>query len=178
MQPTLLIASPQMKDPFFERSVVLLWHYDEEGAVGVVVNKTLDHVLPDVVSVGDGVDLSHYEGNTVGWGGPVESTSGTVVARGMVHDHEGWPLDGGLAVTKSQDALVRLLEERADILLVLGYAGWGPGQLDQEISQGGWLATDIDPSLVFETPIDERWEAALGSLGLSPGTVWMQPVDE
>lgn len=178
MQPTFLIASPQMRDPFFERTVVLVWHYDEEGALGVVVNKALEHTLPDVLVVDGSLDLSPYDEELVGWGGPVEATSATVLARGTVQDSEGWMLPEGLAVTKSQEALLRLLGQGADILLVLGYAGWGPGQLDQEIAAGGWLATDVDPTLVFETPVEERWDAALARLGLSAHTVWMQPIDE
>lgn len=178
MQPTFLIASPQMRDPFFEKALVLVWHYDEEGAIGVVVNRALEHSLPEIVAVEDDVDLRPYDETLVGWGGPVEGTSGTVVARGAVSDEEGWTLPRGLAVTKSQEALVRLLKQGADILLVLGYAGWAPGQLDQEIANGGWLACDVDPALLFEIPPEDRWEAALHSLGLTPHKVWMQPVDE
>lgn len=178
MEPTFLIASPQMTDPFFEKTLVLVWHYDEEGAIGVVVNKALEHSLPEIVSVDDAVDMRPYDETLVGWGGPVEGTSATVVALGIVHDDEGWVLEHGLAVTKSQDALVRLLGQGAELLLLLGYAGWGAGQLDREIAQGGWLATDLDPELVFSIPVEDRWEAALATLGLTPGTVWMQPVDE
>ncbi|MCO4746524.1 MAG: YqgE/AlgH family protein [Proteobacteria bacterium] len=178
MQPTLLIASPQMKDPFFEKALVLVWHYDEEGAIGVVINKELEHALPEIVDVSEELDLAHYATNFVGWGGPVEGTSATVVAIGEVTDEEGWVLERGLAVTKSQEAMVRLMGEKAAIMLVLGYAGWGPGQLDNEIHSGGWLATDLDPALVFEVPAADRWEAALLTLGLTPGNVWMQPVNE
>ncbi|TNE87299.1 MAG: YqgE/AlgH family protein [Deltaproteobacteria bacterium] len=178
MQPTFLIASPQMRDPFFEKTLVLVWHYDEEGALGVVVNKVLEHSLPEILAVDGGVDLRPYDQNLVGWGGPVEGTSATVVARGQVEDSEGWLLPDGLAVTKSQDALLRLLSQRTELLLVLGYAGWGPGQLDREIAEGGWLATDLDAELLFDIPAEDRWEAALATLGLTPGNVWMQPIDE
>lgn len=168
-----------MKDPFFERAVVLLWHHDEEGAIGVVVNRPLEHKLPDVLAqADDDLDLSAYQENLVGWGGPVETGSGTVVTRGIVNDDEGWEIMKGLGVTRSQDALMRLLRAGDEVLLCLGYAGWGPGQLDREIEQGGWLWTDPSPDLVFGMPADKRYERALATLGLTPGMIWMTPIEE
>ena len=167
-----------MQDPFFERTVVLLWHHDDDGAIGVVVNRSLGHSLPDVVALDQQVDLSTYEDNEVGWGGPVEATSGTVVSRAAVKEDEGWNIQTRLGVTRSQDALQRLLGERKQVLLCLGYAGWGPGQLDKEIQQGGWLWTDIDATLIFDIPVEDRYDAALATLGLTTATVWMQPIDE
>jgi putative transcriptional regulator len=69
------------------------------------------------------------------------------------------------------------LLEQAPMLLCVGYAGWGPGQLDQEVHAGGWLYTDVDPGLVLGAP-EGAWERALATLGLTPTTVWMQPIDE
>jgi putative transcriptional regulator len=178
MEPTFLIASPQMSDTLFERTVVLVWRHDEDGAIGVVVNRPIEHRLVDVVEVAEGTDLAPYVDTVVGWGGPVESSSGTVLTSGVVADEEGWRLPSGLAVTRSQDALVRLIESHAEVLLCLGYAGWGPGQLDDEIEKGGWLYTDVDAELVFHTPASERYAAALASLGLTEHTVWMQPISE
>ena len=178
MKPCLLVSSPQMKDPFFERTVVLLWHHDDEGAIGVVVNKPVGQVLADVLSVADTVDLSMYAENQVGWGGPVEAGSGTVVTRGLVTDEEGWPIEGGLSVTRSQDALLRLLGQEADVMLCLGYAGWGPGQLDREIEAGGWICTEARSDIVFDEPAEARYDLALATLGLTAATVWMTPISE
>jgi putative transcriptional regulator len=181
VKPRLLIASPQMRDPFFQRTVVLLWHHDTDGAIGVVINRLMEHELLDVIDVDreqHPMDLSPYQDTLVGWGGPVESASGTVVTRGEIRDDEGWVLEGDLKVTRSQDALVRLLGEGAEIHLVLGYAGWGPGQLDEEISSGGWLWTDCDASILFEHAPERRYHVALASLGLNETNVWMQPIDE
>lgn len=177
MNPCLLIASPQMRDPFFERTVVLVWHHDADGAIGVVVNRVLDHVLPDVIDLAD-VDLSHYSDNRVAWGGPVETSSGTVLTRGQIADQEGWSLQCGVAVTRSQDALTRLIESREDLMLCLGYAGWGPGQLDQEIADGGWLFTDAKQDIIFSGEADDRYERALETLGLTPHSLWMKPIPE
>lgn len=177
MKPTFLIASPQMGDPLFERTVVLLWHHDEDGAIGVVINRPLEHTLPNVLELPERVDLSTYTHTHVGWGGPVENGSGTVVTTVPVPDDEGWNVQG-IGVSRSMDVLVSLLERREPVLLCLGYAGWGPGQLDQEIVQGGWILTEPDPALIFETPADERYERALATLGLRPEHLWMQPIDE
>ena len=171
MQPTLLIASPSMKDPFFERTVILLWHHDEDGAIGVICNKPLDHKVCDILASDEPLD--DYDGAAVTWGGPVEAQSGTVITIGRVERSEGWVLDCGVRITRSQDALERLVRQQAPLMLCLGYAGWGPGQLDDEISNGGWLYTDIRPELLFEVPASERYETALTTLGLSASTVMM-----
>jgi putative transcriptional regulator len=113
------------------------------------------------------------------WGGPVESRSGTVVTVGPLgSDDEGVQLPNGLAVTHSQDALLRLLAGRVPLMLCLGYAGWGAGQLDKEIEAGSWLWTDGDAEIVFGTPPEQRYDRALATLGLTAGMVWMQPISE
>lgn len=178
MKPTLLIASPQMRDPFFEKSLVLVWMHEEDGAVGVVVNRLLSQSVADVLAAPDGVDLQPYATTQVGWGGPVEPGTGTVVSDRPVAEEEGWNLDGGLTVTRSLDALLRLIRSKHEFLLCLGYAGWGPGQLDKELQEGGWLWTDCDASLIFGVPVEERYDKALATLGLTRSTVWMQPIDE
>ena len=178
MPPTLLIASPQMKDPIFERTVVFVWHHDEDQAIGVVVNRVLEHTLPDVLEMDVPVDLTPYEHTLVGWGGPVDAGSGTVITSGDLLEEEGWILPDGLGVTRSQDALVRLLKRRAPVLLCLGYAGCGRGQLDREIADGGWIWTDVDRSLLFDVPAEERYERALATVGLTSKSLWMHPIQE
>lgn len=177
VKPSLLIASPQMRDPFFERAVVLLWHHDDDGAAGVVVNRPMDHLLPDVLELPDDLDTAPYRDTHVAWGGPVETGMGTVVTPRPVPDDEGWNIEG-LGVSRSMDVLLELLAQGHPVMLCLGYAGWGPGQLDDELLKGGWLWTDIDPALLFEVPTDERYDRALATLGLTKHDVWMTPVDE
>jgi len=166
-----------MHDPFFERTVVLVWHHDTDGAVGIVVNRSVDFTIPEVLELSDEIDVSPYEHSRVGWGGPVEAGAGTVVTRAAVDDGSGVSLPG-LSVTRSQDSLMELIERGEPLLLCLGYAGWGAGQLDSEIEQGGWLFTDIDPELIFDTPEEDRYQRALGALGLEEHMVWMQPISE
>ena len=177
MKPTLLIASPQMHDPFFERTVVLVWHHDEDGAMGLVVNRSVDFTLPQVLELDDDIDTSPYEDTKVAWGGPVESGAGTVVTRAPVNDGSGLTLPG-LSVTRSHESLMSLLKRGEPLLLCLGYAGWGAGQLDSEIEQGGWLFTDVDPELIFATAEEDRYDQALAALGLTEHMVWMQPISE
>jgi putative transcriptional regulator len=142
-----------------------------------VVNRAIGHNLPEVLAGVDGLDLSPYRSTPVGWGGPVELTHGTVIARGSLRRHEGKSLGAGIVLTWSQDALTRLIDARAPILLCLGYAGWGPMQLDGEIEQGGWIWAEMRPEILFDVPMEERYERALATLGLSPRTVWMPPAD-
>lgn len=174
MRPCLLISSPNMHDPFFEHAVVLIWHHDEDGAIGVVVNRPLDHRLADVL---EGPTFDDYERATVCWGGPVERGAGTAILRGTVADDEGWTLSETLGVTRSEERLRRAIDSHTDLLLCLGYAGWGPGQLEDEISAGGWLYTDISNDLLFDTPRTELYERALLTLGLTPATVVMSPAE-
>jgi len=191
MRPALLIASPQMHDPFFERAIVLVWHHDEDGAIGVIVNRPLKDVievglmpesvssrLVDVLILEDDIDMSSYAENEVSWGGPVDTDSGTIVTAGAIEDDEGWVLPGGVGVTRSHDALLRLVRENASIMLCLGYAGWGSGQLDKEIREGSWLFCDVEPQILFDIPPDQRYDRAFEALGIPKELVWMQPIDE
>lgn len=177
MEPCLLIAAPQMSDPVFEGTVILLWHHDDQGAIGVVINRPREHRLSELLP-SDPYGDADYPAAQLSWGGPVEQDTGTVVARTDAAVQEGSQLPGGIAVSRSRDDLVRLLAKRQPLLLCLGYAGWSAGQLDAEIADGGWLFTDCDPTLVLEAPAEERYAAALATLGLSPKTVWMPPIPE
>lgn len=174
--PCLLIASPQMRDPHFERAVILVWHHDEDGAIGVIINRMTEHLIPEVVAVE--ADLHAYEETLVGWGGPVETGTGTVITVGHVDEDDGWNLSDGLAVTRSQETLTALIVAHAPLLLLLGYAGWAAGQLDKEIAEGAWLWTELSKRIVFDAPAEERYDLALASLGLKSHDVWMKPVSE
>ena len=176
MQPTLLIAAPQLQDPFFERTVVLVWYHDEDGAMGVVVNRLMQPTLPEVLQF-DGVELDANADNHSAWGGPVDVASGTVITPEALPRTQAWVLDG---VSVSHDKLVlqQLIERAAPLRLCLGHAGWGPGQLDGEIRAGGWLLADVDPELVFGTPPEEVYERALARFGMTPRDVWMSPIEE
>jgi putative transcriptional regulator len=178
MGTCLLIASPQMKDPFFERTVVLVWHHDENGAIGVVINRTLPHEMNDILLLSETSDIDAHPNSRVHWGGPVETGSGTAITRAVIDEDEGWRITNGISVTRSESTLSRLLLAKEEIILCLGYAGWGPGQLDAEIASGGWLHTEASTELIFSHPEDDGYANALKTLGVTPELVWMHPISE
>ena len=174
----LLIASPQLRDPNFTSTVVLICHHDEEGALGVVVNRETPITVAEILRELKMSPAPDRDALRVLWGGPVEQGTGFLVFRGTCDESEGWNLPGGVTVTTNPPRFRELLPGEQPFLMCLGCAGWGPGQLDDEIRQGSWLYTELDPKLLFDEPVGARYEAALGRLGLRATQVWMNPVDE
>ena len=172
----LLIAMPDMGDPRFHGSVVFLCAHSGDGAMGLIVNKP----MPDV-SLGDLLDqLEIARGPatpelSVCFGGPVELRRGFVLHSAEYHAdrEERLEVDHRFAMTATLDVLEDIARgtgpERA--LLALGYAGWGPGQLEGEIRENGWLTAEAAPEIVFAPRMEGKWEAALASLGVSPLTL-------
>lgn len=168
----LLIAMPGMGDPRFVHSVVFLTSHSEEGTMGLVVNKPATGVsLSDVLD-----QLSTESGPAkrqlgVHFGGPVETGRGFVLHSDEYRSAmQTLMIEGGFALTATLDVLEDIAEDRGPekALLMLGYAGWGPGQLEGEIAQNGWLTADATRALVFDLPDAEKWAAALNSLGIDP----------
>lgn len=175
MESGLLVASPQMRDPNFERTVVLLVQHTSQGALGLVINRESGVRLGEVA---ERLDMPSSAGGDrpVLWGGPVERGSGFVVFRGVAP--EGWSCAAGVAVSPSRERLAALLASGSEFHLCLGFSGWGPGQLDHELETGSWVHTEATPELVFETPLAERYDLALEHLGVSARTLWMTPINE
>jgi putative transcriptional regulator len=171
----LLIAMPGMGDTRFEHSVVFLCTHGPDGAMGLIVNKAADDVhLSDLLEQLDikpsvpGCDMR------VQFGGPVEGARGFVLHS---DDYSSRVQTLKVAEAFSMTATLDILEDMAlgtgpeDALMMLGYAGWGPGQLEAEISMNGWLTAEADPALVFGLDNSEKWGAALKSLGVDPLTL-------
>ena len=150
--------------------------------MGVVINRegpiTVAEVLESLQDEHENVPDASAANVPTWWGGPVGGGTGFVVWNGQVADDEGWNIGPDVAVSPSMERLVGLIEEQAVFNLCLGYAGWGPGQLDDEIRKGAWLVVDVDSQIVFNTPLTDRYDTALASLGLRPETIWMRPIDE
>ncbi len=168
----LLIAMPGMGDPRFAHSVVFLTSCEDEGAMGLIVNKPAEGLaLSDVLDqLSRDVDPSK---GTLGvhFGGPVETGRGFVLHSDEYHSAiHTLKIEGGFGLTATVDVLEDIAKgEGPDkALLMLGYAGWGPGQLEAEIAQNGWLTAEATPEIVFDLPDDQKWEAALRSLGVDP----------
>ncbi len=171
----LLIAMPNLADPNFWQSVVLLGvHSPEEGAFGLVVNRALDVDLNDILTE-LGEQPAEGEHGTVHSGGPVQPSHGFVLfERGETRvDEDDITITDSLVVSGNTQTLSRLAhgagEER--FLLLLGYAGWHPGQLEREIEENSWVVAPLDSSIIFDVPAEDRWSTALKSIGVDPGTL-------
>ena len=171
-----LIAMPGMGDPTFAGSVVYLCEHTEKGALGLVINKPVDIKLKNLF---EKVDLSLTREDLaeapVYFGGPVQTERGFVLHERV--STEGSPYSstlsiagGPLDMTTSKDVLEALADGAGPkkLLVTLGYSGWGAGQLEDEIAHNGWLTVDADPQIIFDTPIDERYDRALSLLGFDP----------
>lgn len=181
LSPGLLVASPQLKDPFFAHTVVLLCRHEDDGAMGVVINRPTEMPMVDVLSEVP-FDLDEVEDRMVMWGGPVEPSRGTIVFRTeMPDDEEFLDIEDRVRVSGSMEVLKRLVRDDPDSddwFLALGYAGWGPGQLDREIEEGSWIVLPVEAATMFELPVDERYDRCIASLGVDSAMIFMNPVDE
>lgn len=176
LAPGLLVAAPSLHCPFFHHAVVLLVDHDEDGALGFVINRPTETPVTSLLAGLEVDDLNAELPGAVWVGGPVAPETGWVLfdpTSGDATEVEAVHLGPRLAVSASRTFLDRLAEGRgpARYALLLGYAGWGPGQLDDEIREGRWLWADPDPRLVFEEPHPERWTAALASMGIDPARI-------
>lgn len=167
----MLIAMPGMGDPRFEHSVVFICDHSDEGAMGLIVNKASDEVdLPTLLAqleIESAHDLSH---RTVHFGGPVEMGRGFVL---HTPDYQSVVTTLEVRDDIHMTATLDILEDLAKgagpekWMMMLGYAGWAAGQLEGEIAANGWLVCDASPDLVFDLADSEKWEAALGTLGVA-----------
>lgn len=173
LAPALLLSMPQMRDPNFARSVVLLCKHNDEGAFGLVMNRPL--VTTGRVVVNLDPPVSTERELEVWIGGPVEPGSSWILVGGRQEKPGGVPIADGLSLSTSPDLLRRLLEPDppADTRLIVGYSGWGPGQLEMELEESAWLLSDVDPGLLFSTPPDRMWEQAIRRLGADPAALQM-----
>jgi putative transcriptional regulator len=167
LAPTLLLSMPQLVDPNFARTVVLLCEHSAEGAFGLVVNR------PSGTDAFDAVELvpppSRNSGLPLWVGGPVEPQRGWILLGAEPEETGALRVVDGVYLSTSPDLLRQLIEtgpRRARVLT--GYAGWGPGQLDEEIAASAWLTSDVEADLIFETPSDRMWEEAIRRLGADP----------
>jgi len=174
LAPALLVAMPQLVDPNFHRSVVLLVHNDEDGSFGVVVNRTAP-LTADRLCRSIGIDWQGDPAQQVHWGGPVQPEMGWVLfdellgAEGLEDVQE---VCGGLCFAGSMEAL-RHVANRPPLRMrmMLGYAGWGPGQLEAELVASAWLVAPLDGQALFEVAVPDLWEHAVRSLGVEPATL-------
>lgn len=163
----LLLSMPQLQDPNFSKTVVLLCDFGPEGAFGLVLNRPTDMPANAMVRL----DPPVHVGNDMPlWiGGPVEPERGWILL-GQEPATEFRTIRDGLYLSASMTLLRDVLETRPAprARVLAGYAGWGPGQLDEELAQSAWLMSDVDLDLVFDVPADAMWETAIRRLGADP----------
>ena len=164
-----LVAMPAMDDPNFRESVTLICEHNDEGALGIIINRPMDVVLEDVLKQ---LSLKALHAETRRWpvylGGPVQTQRGFVI-----HEPHGiWEatlkVGDGLEVTTSRDVLAAVAEGQGPrrCFVALGYAGWTAGQLEEELKGNAWLSTPADARIIFDTPVELRWQAAASLIGV------------
>lgn len=177
LAPGFLVASPSLSCPFFHHTLLLMVDHGAEGSFGFVLNKIagigLD-AITDEMKVRPDADRSVEL--PVLLGGPVAPNTGWVLfdpSDGSLPADDMLSLGEGMAITASTSVLRRCLEGSGPgrAMLLLGYSGWSPGQLEAEMKEGAWIPVDVDSALVFETPLDERWDMAFRVLGVDPARV-------
>lgn len=173
--PLLLLASPQLTDPNFAKSVVLILNHNDDGALGLIINRPLSMRLGSLEGdAGQKCDPDLKE-KPVFRGGPVEPEKGWILHAdtSIPEKREVLP---GLLLSSSQDSLVTLLERGAPpIKLILGYSGWDAGQLKEEMISGNWIPAEVDLKYIFETPPEKTWQVVLADLGVDPTRIVMGP---
>ena len=178
LAPAFLVAMPQLRDPNFRRSVVMLVHHDDEGTFGVVLNRTTE-VSAHGLCASLELDWCGSPEKGIRWGGPVQPQTGWLVfddaaaAVDVLGQHEDVKeLAGGVHFAGSLDVLRQVVHHPPkDLHLLLGYAGWGPGQLEHELCEGAWLLAPVSRDVIFEVDASVMWDHVLRSLGIDPATL-------
>ena len=180
LAPGLLLAVPQLQDPNFSRAVVLMVEHDDNGSFGLIINHPIEVSAAELL---ESLELPwNGDSDEVIWsGGPVQPNSGWILHEPLASvpaDAQSVGAGGTmqvspeLSLSTSPDTLRQLCESPPEKLrLLLGYSGWGPGQLASEMARGSWLHADLDLDIVFDTPADDMWERAVRSLGIEPQTI-------
>ncbi len=165
----LLIAMPALGDPNFCRSVTLICQHDADGAMGLVINRQGDYTVGDLLAQLDiACESAAVRERRVLAGGPVQPERGFVLHGDDQTWHSTLKIGPGLAVTSSRDILAALAQGGGpkDLLITLGYAGWGAGQLEAELAENSWLTAPASHQILFHTPLEQRWQAAARAVGV------------
>lgn len=167
-----LIAMPELDGTYFGRSIIYLCEHDDEGAMGLVINKPTDlsiATILDEINLEQEVETDLTDKLVIS-GGPVQTDRGFILHNGTKQWSSSLKLDEQIIVTTSKDILSNLnpITGPDKFLMTLGYSGWSAGQLEDELANNTWLTLEADPEILFNTPADKCWDEALKSLGISP----------
>lgn len=164
-----LVAMPSLADPNFRGSVTFICEHNDKGALGIVINRPTQVVLNDILKQLAITPADPAVGQRpVFQGGPVQTERGFVIHEPAGEWEATLKLGANVGVTTSRDVLAAIArgEGPKKMLVALGYAGWGAGQLEQELAHNAWLSTPADMRIVFDTPVAERWQAAASLIGV------------
>ena len=169
----LIIAMPAMGDPRFKRSVVCICAHNEDGAIGIIINKIIESLsfskIIKQLKLNKNMTKNDYN-NHIYFGGPVETERGFILHSADYSSENSTSINSEISMTASTEILQALIDGNGPnkSIVALGYAGWGPGQLDTEIQSNAWLSVESDLELVFSAKTAEKWDMALEKIGVNP----------
>lgn len=172
-----MIAMPGLEDPNFSRGVTLLCQHNDEGALGITINRPSEYTLRELLAqVGLRCEQEALAKQRVFDGGPVHRERGFVLHSPDRSYESSLPVGPGILITTSRDVLEDIAAGRGPerFMVALGYAGWGAGQLEEEMRDNAWLNVMADADLLFELPVEQRWAGAVARLGIDVGR--LQPL--
>ncbi len=164
-----LLAMPQLEDLNFASSITLICEHNEEGALGIVINRPTDFTLGELLQQLDLIeDADRYHDIPVYSGGPVQVEHGFVLHKPAGNWQHSLRVNDDLSLTTSRDILEAIAHDEGPekMLIALGYAGWGAGQLEEELAQNAWLTTHASDDILFELPAEQRWQTAATRMGI------------
>jgi putative transcriptional regulator len=170
LQQQMLIAMPAMADPNFSRSVTLMCQHNKEGAIGITINRQSDFTLGELLfQLNISCENQEISSMIVLEGGPVSPERGFVLHTPFEGFDSSIKINDDIMVTTSRDVLAAIAVGNGPqhFLVALGYAGWGDGQLESEMRQNAWLSVPADKGILFESTLQNRWEKAVGILGIN-----------
>jgi putative transcriptional regulator len=165
----LLIAMPQLVDPYFHQSVIYLYEHNEFGAMGIVINKPLRITLGDMLEhLKIPSQNSKVQNYPVVFGGPVAPEQGFIIHHTGIFTHTPLASNGEIAISTSRNILQNIADtnELQNMIVSLGYAGWEKGQLEFEISRNDWIIAPCDSQILFNVPFEKCWRTAAASIGV------------
>lgn len=164
-----IIAMPGLLDENFNQAVTYICEHDENGTFGIIINReseiTLDNIMQQM-HIPYHADENRHD--AVFTGGPVQANRGFILHRPTGNWNSSLIINDSVALTTSRDILEAIADNRGpqDNIIALGYAGWGPGQLEQEMAANTWLSCPAEQQIIFDTPVEERWQAAARLIGV------------
>ena len=166
----LLIAMPTLNDSYFDKTVTYICEHNDEGAMGLIINLPVNVTINELLSqLEDDIPAKSHLTQLVLTGGPVSTDRGFVLHSPQAGWSSSLALSDDVMITTSKDILIALGsdQEPEKYMVTLGYAGWGPGQLEEEIQANSWLTTPSDNDILFNTPVEQRWQKAAEKIGVN-----------